>query len=158
MSAMHAAGKLSYGVAVSVVGFADVAATAASHVTLIAAEMLQDFKTGLRRVKISNYSLMTFTLQTLIVIDNPARISGQQWSRQQLYAATKTAIGLACALDDPAHIFNVEHALCVGQCLELASGCDGFNLLDASSDVTCQLFSSLPTYCGNVPGCKAYMV
>lgn len=110
------------------------------------------------QVKISSFSLITFILEFSIVIDNPTCVSGQQWSRQQLYTATKTAIGRACALDDPAHISNVGRPWCVGQCLERSSGCRGFNLRNASSDVTCQLFTSLPTYYGNVPGCTAYMV
>jgi hypothetical protein len=93
----------------SITGFTAVAATA-SHVSLLAARMLKVLKMEPRRVKMSFFSLVTIILQ--FIIDNPTCVCGQQWFRQRLYSATKTAIGRASAVNDPVHISNVSHVAC----------------------------------------------
>jgi hypothetical protein len=102
------------------------------------------------------YGINVVILRSWMVIVS-STVSGQLY-RQQFYAATKTAGGNACALDVPTQTIKVARASCTLQCMKLGSKCISLNIVNASSDATCQLFESHPVYYGRISDCTAYEV
>jgi hypothetical protein len=104
--------------------------------------------------------LFLVTPPALIVLSvfQVTTVFGQQF-RRQFYFAVQTAIGDACALDDPVQNSIAEDAYqCALACLQWAAGCSGFNFINVLTAPRCQLFQQPASYYGNVSGCTSYLV